>query len=146
MKTSLTFKTAAVALAVTTLTFATPASAQFNNNGSGQLLGALIGGTAGAALGDGIAPRGRSTEYGIAGGLIGGIAGAAIAGNNSRSNQYRGGSYNGGGYYNGGTTYYQQPRVVYSQPVYSQPVYSRPVYSSPYYCLLYTSPSPRDRG
>jgi len=67
-------------LAVTTLTFATPASAQFNNNGGGQLLGALIGGTAGAAIGDGIAPRGRSTEFGIAGGLIGGVAGAAIAG------------------------------------------------------------------
>jgi len=45
---------------------------QQNNNTGNQVIGALIGGVAGAALGDGIAGRGQSTEFGIAGGLLGG--------------------------------------------------------------------------
>jgi len=106
MKTSLKFKTAAVAIVATAFAISTPASAQYSNqyqnsNSGGQLLGAVIGGVAGAALGDGIAPRGQSSEYGIIGGVLGGVAGAAIAG--SGNNQNRG--YNSG-YYNQQTGYY----------------------------------------
>ena len=96
MKTSLTFKTVAVAIATTAFAFAAPAQAQSFNNSGNQVFGALVGGVAGAALGDGIAPRGLSSEYGIIGGVLGGVAGAAIAGNgNSRGGQYNGGYYNG---------------------------------------------------
>lgn len=137
MKTSLKFKTAAVAIAATAFAISTPASAQYQSNNSGnQLLGAVIGGVAGAALGDGIAPRGQSSEYGIIGGVLGGVAGAAIAGSGNNNNRgYNNGYYNSQtGYYGSGYTqggYYQQP--VYSRPAYAQPVYSQPVYSQPAY-------------
>jgi len=70
MTKKLTFKLAAVVIAATTISFAGTASAhdngyyhQHQNSNSGnQLLGAVIGGVAGAALGDAIAPRGQSTR------------------------------------------------------------------------------------
>ena len=140
MKASLKFKFAVIAVATTAFALSTPAHAQFNNSGN-QILGAAIGGVAGAALGDGIAGRGQSTEFGIAGGILGGIAGAAIAGNgNSNRSGYSQGGYSQGGYSQGGyyqqPTYYQQPVTYYQQPVYSSPVYyggSSYGYGSPYY-------------
>jgi len=117
MKASLKFKCAVIAVATTAFAMSAPAHAQFNNtnfnnssNSGNQVLGALIGGVAGAALGDGIAPRGLSDEFGIAGGLLGGVAGAAIAGGNSNRQrgfqQYYRSGYRGysSPYYGGGRT------------------------------------------
>jgi len=135
MKASLTFKSTIIAVAATAFAISTPAHAQFNNGGN-QLLGAAIGGVAGAALGDGIAGRGQSTEFGIAGGILGGIAGAAIAGNGNRQQQQgfvqQGGFVQQPGFVQQGgfvqqPQFVQQGGVVVRQPVFVQ----QPVCLSP---------------
>ena len=159
MKASLTFKTAVIAVATTAFAFSAPASAhdtgyahshQQSSNGADQFVGAIIGGVAGAAIGDGIAGRGQSKELGILGGLLGGVAGAAIAGGGSNGSKTQRPTQNGyyntqNGYYGG----YQQPRQTYggnygyqtqgySNPGYTTQSYQtqgyyRPAYQQPYY-------------
>ena len=82
-KFNVTTALAAVTLAAASL--ATPLSAQAQDyrnancsDGSNAVLGAIAGGVAGAAIGDGVARRGQSTEIGILGAIIGGVAGAAV--------------------------------------------------------------------
>ena len=152
MTKKLTFKLAAVVIAATTISFAGTANAHDNgyyhkhqnSNSGNQLLGAVIGGVAGAALGDAIAPRGQSTEFGVAGGLIGGALGASVAGNGNYGRPgYNQGYYNTRtGYYNGGYSqggHYQRPvyghqnygyRTNYPQRTYTTTTYQ---YGSPYY-------------
>lgn len=137
MTKKLTFKLAAVVIAATTISFASTASAHDNgyyhqhqnSNTGNQLLGAVIGGVAGAALGDAIAPRGQSDEFGIAGGLIGGTLGASLAGSGNYGRRgYNQGYYNGG--YNGG--YYQRPVYNYGHQGYYNTGYKRPYYGYSY--------------
>ena len=98
-----------------------------SNNGGQQLAGGLIGAAFGSAIGSQFGFRnGNRGQNALFGALAGGVAGAAIAGNNNNfggNRRFVGGSGFNGGFVNGGS-YYGQP----------------------YYCLLYTSPSPRDRG
>lgn len=82
--TNLKIKTALAAVTLAAATLAMPLSAHAGDynrkcsDTSNGVLGAVIGGTVGAAIGDGVAGRGDSTEAGILGAVIGGIAGAAI--------------------------------------------------------------------
>jgi hypothetical protein len=73
---------AAVTLAAATIAMPLSASAQDYNrkcaDTSNGVLGAVVGGTAGAAIGESIAGRGDRTEGAILGAIIGGIAGAAV--------------------------------------------------------------------
>ena len=146
---NLKLKTALAAVTLAAASLATPLSAQaqdfrngqnFRNNNidcsdtSNTVLGGLAGGVAGAAIGDGIAGRGQSTEIGILGAVIGGIAGAAI-----------GDSASGCENFDRSNVGFTQQAPVYSQqaPVYTQqaPVYTQPttVYSNPPR-TVYTSP------
>lgn len=153
---SLTFKTAAIALAATTIAFATPAAAhdngyahQHQSSSGDQLLGAGIGAIAGGVLGSQLAGNGARTEGSVLGAVIGGVAGAAIAGDGNSNRGYNQGYYNPQtGYYNGGYTqggYYQQtPRYTTSYGHQPQPYYGTSYphrtyttttyqYGSPYY-------------
>lgn len=82
--TNLKIKTAlaAVTLAAATIAMPLSASAQDYNrkcaDTSNGVLGAVVGGSAGAAIGESIAGRGDRTEGAILGAIIGGIAGAAV--------------------------------------------------------------------
>lgn len=146
MKTSLTFKMAALALATTTLAFATPAAAQYSgythsqqNSSGDQLLGAGIGAIAGGVLGSQLAGNGARTEGSVLGAVIGGVAGAAIVGDgNSGRRVYNQGYYNPQtGYYNGGYTqggYYQQ-RPVYTYQNQGYTTYRH--HPQPYYSPAY---------
>ena len=73
--------------ALTGLAFAPAAQAQYyhsqNNNGD-QVVGAIVGGTLGAVIGETIAGPGDNTEGAIAGALIGGSLGAAVTDNRGR--------------------------------------------------------------
>ncbi len=100
--TNLKIKSALAAVTLAAATFAAPLSAQASDydrkcgDTGNAVLGAIVGGTAGAAIGDGIAGRGQSTEVGILGAIIGGIAGAAVGDsasdceNNTRNTNTRG--------------------------------------------------------
>ncbi|PHS22491.1 MAG: hypothetical protein COA85_11405 [Robiginitomaculum sp.] len=76
-----------------------------------QVVGALVGGLLGGLLGNEIAGRGNRTEGSVAGVVVGGIAGAAIAdgpdcknkryGKRKHRNRYNNTGYNSG-YYNNG--------------------------------------------
>ncbi len=96
------------------------------------LLGALIGGGIGAAIGDNSHHRNGAAV----GGVLGAIVGSSIA---ADSNRYYGGGYGGGGYYGGGSSYYSEP--VYYAPRYAAPA---PVYGyySPAPVYGYYSPAP----
>lgn len=98
-------KTALTAVTLAAAAIATPLSAQardYNDkcgDTSNAVIGAVVGGTAGAAIGDRIASRGNSTEIGILGAIIGGVAGAAVgdsASNCEHDNRYSNNSYNNG--------------------------------------------------
>ena len=98
-------KTALTAVTLAAAAIATPLSAQardYNDkcsDTSNAILGAVVGGTAGAAIGDGIASRGNSTEIGILGAIIGGVAGAAVGDSASdceHDDRYRTNRYNNG--------------------------------------------------
>ena len=139
--------------AVATFAFAPIASAQstFSDN---QLIGGLIGATAGGVFGSQVSGNGARTEGSAIGAVVGGIAGLALAGgnNNNRSNNT---TYSQPVYSSAPRTVYTSPSqpvysgntqypatTTYSQPVYSQPVYSQPVYSRPVvYAPAYVTPS-----
>lgn len=98
-------KTALTAVTLAAAAIATPLSAQardYNDkcgDTSNAVIGAVVGGTAGAAIGDRIASRGNSTEIGILGAIIGGVAGAAVGDSASdceNDNRYRNASHNNG--------------------------------------------------
>lgn len=98
-------KTALTAVTLAAAAIATPLSAQardYNDkcgDTSNAVIGAVVGGTAGAAIGDRIASRGNSTEIGILGAIIGGVAGAAVGDSASdceHDNRYSNNSYNNG--------------------------------------------------
>lgn len=78
IKTALT----AVTLAAAALATSLPAHAgEYNRkckDTNNAVAGGLIGGSVGAAIGEGIAGRGDNTEGAVLGAIIGGIAGAAI--------------------------------------------------------------------
>ncbi|GGX55768.1 hypothetical protein GCM10011309_00520 [Litorimonas cladophorae] len=82
--TNLKLKTALAAVTLAAATIAMPLSASANDykrkcaDTSNGVLGAVVGGTAGAAIGESIAGRGDRTEGAILGAIIGGIAGAAV--------------------------------------------------------------------
>ena len=127
---NLKLKTALAAVTLAAASLATPLSAHANDgrcaDTSSTVLGAITGGVAGAAIGDGVARRGQSTEIGILGAVLGGIAGAAVGDSISGCENY-------------------DPRrtsaPVYTQPT-SAPVYTQPttVYSTPQARTVYTSP------
>ena len=138
---NLKITTALAAVTLAAASLATPLSAHaqdFRSCGDtgNSVLGAVVGGTAGAAIGDGIAGRGESTELGILGAVIGGIAGAAIGDsvsdceNFNRSNTQ--GFQTNNPVYTQPTTVYSNPRTVYTSPriVTPAPVYrtQSPVY------------------
>ncbi|GGX55759.1 hypothetical protein GCM10011309_00500 [Litorimonas cladophorae] len=147
---SAAFKTAAIAMAATSIAFAMPATAhdtgyvhQHQNSNNDQLLGAGIGAIAGGVLGSQLAGNGARTEGSVLGAVLGGVAGAAIVGdgNNNRGYSSHNGYYNGGtynpqtGYYQGGQrVYYQQPRTSYGYATsYQQPVYPQTTYRTTYH-------------
>lgn len=127
---NLKLKTALAAVTLAAASLATPLSAHANDgrcaDTSSTVLGAITGGVAGAAIGDGVARRGQSTEIGILGAVLGGLAGAAVGDSISGCENY-------------------DPRrtsaPVYTQPT-SAPVYTQPttVYSTPQARTVYTSP------
>ena len=133
---NLKLKTALAAVTLAAASLATPYSAQaqdFRNancsDTTNSVIGAIAGGTAGAAIGDRVARRGQSTEIGILGAVIGGIAGAAIGDSasdcenfNNRSNRVITSS---APVYTAPTTVYSSPRTVYTSPrvVTQSPVY-----------------------
>jgi len=124
---NLKLKTALAAVTLAAASLATPYSAQaqdFRNvncsDTTNSVIGAIAGGTAGAAIGDRVARRGQSTEIGILGAVIGGIAGAAIGDSasdcenfNNRSNRVITSS---APVYTAPTTVYSSPRTVYTSP------------------------------
>ena len=154
MTTSLTFKTAAIALAVTTMAFASPAAAHDNgyahthqrSGGGDQLLGAGLGAIAGGVLGSQLAANGARTEGSVLGAVLGGVAGAAIAGDgrSSRRGYYNGG-YNQSGYYTGGynqSGYSNGGGYYQTVPSYGYNTYpSQPVYGTVYPPRTYTTTS-----
>ncbi|WP_298918225.1 glycine zipper 2TM domain-containing protein [uncultured Algimonas sp.] len=92
-----------------------PASAQSTE----EVLGAVIGGTAGTWIGKELDKKGSTREGEIIGAVIGGSLGYVIGDQIDDRNDRR----------------RHQQRRVYSQPTYHQPrrVYSQPVYSQPRY-------------
>ncbi|WP_427454634.1 glycine zipper 2TM domain-containing protein [Litorimonas sp. WD9-15] len=158
MRFSTTFKSAAIIMAATAVSFAAPASAHDNgyqhrhqSNGDDQLLGGAIGAIAGGVLGSQLAGNGARTEGSVLGAVIGGVAGAAIASDGSSNRgyhsnggyyqtQHRGGYYNPQtGYYNNGG-YYQQPaQTYYNQGYAPQGYYNYPTRT--YTTTTYRAPS-----
>jgi len=140
---NLKISTALAAVTLAAASLATPLTAQANNFGnncadeSTTVLGAIAGGVAGAAIGDGVAGRGQSTEIGILGAVLGGVAGAAIGDSISGCENYDPNRQAYPTTTSYPTTSYPTTNGVYTsqQPVYAPPttVYSEPrtVYTSP---------------
>ncbi len=112
------FATAAIAIATTAALVPTDATA------GDPALGALLGGTIGAAIGHGLDGR----DGAIVGGVLGVVAGASIAANSH--------GYYAPGYY--GPTAYYSPAPVYYAP---RPYYRvAPVRYAPRPVVVYTQP------
>ena len=79
------------------------------------IAGAIIGGIAGAFIGNGVARHGERGDGALIGGALGAAGGAAI-GNSSTSCYDRGGYYSSGRYYRPYGAGYQYQRPYYARP------------------------------
>ncbi|MEP7206041.1 MAG: hypothetical protein ABI920_03815 [Casimicrobiaceae bacterium] len=120
-----------VLIATVAATMATAALSTQANAGD-PVLGALVGGGIGAAIGHSI----NGVHGAWAGGALGAVVGASAAADSNR--YYYGGGYAGPSAYYGPTTTYYQPAPTYYQPapVYYEPA---PVYYAP--APVYYAPS-----
>jgi len=144
MNSKLKFKMAVITAATTAIALSSTAHAQVGfvnqnqqSNGGNQVLGSIIGGVAGAALGDGIAPRGSNQQqqrFVQQGGFVQQPGFVQQQGGFVQ----QGGVVQQGGFVQQPGGFVQQGGVVYRQPVVvQQPVYysAAPVYygGTPYY-------------